>query len=182
MSKLIELLEHLDYQCLQGNTDIEIKDIVYKLRTAIPDICLRTTLITGFPGETQEDHESLLSFVDDMEFDRLGVFPYSPEEGTPAEKMERVDEDTANRRAEQIMELQYAVMEEFNAKRMGSEVKVLCEGYDEEKECFFGRSFAESPDIDGRILFTGDDVVIDSFCTVKITDEDDGELAGRKIG
>lgn len=162
-------------------TGDEIRELFTKLRERIPGVVLRTSLITGLPGEGEAEYGELCEFLREYRIERAGVFPYSPEEGTPAATMERVDEDTAVSRAEKIMELQYEVMADFDATRIGTETEVLCEGYDEDMDCYFGRSYAESPDIDGRILFTGDDISIDGFYKVKITDEDDGELAGRKI-
>ena len=149
----------------------------------MPDITLRTTLITGFPGETKEQHKELLEFINDMEFDRLGVFTYSPEEGTPAAKMlNRVDTEEAQRRAELVMEIQTQVMDEFNDSRMGDTVEVLCDGYDVQAMSYVGRSYAESPGIDGCIFFTAERAVEPGdFVMVRITGAMDGDLTGEAV-
>ena len=109
-------------------SNADLVRIITHLRERIPDITLRTTLICGFPGETKEMHEELMQFINDMEFDRLGAFTYSPEEGTPAARMlNRVDTEEAQRRAELVMEIQTQVMDEFNDSRMGDTVEVLCD-------------------------------------------------------
>jgi len=157
--------------------------IITHLRERIPDITLRTTLICGFPGETQEIHEELMQFINDMEFDRLGAFTYSPEEGTPAAKMlNRVDTEEAQRRAELVMEIQTQVMDEFNDSRMGDTVEVLCDGYDVQAMSYVGRSYAESPGIDGCIFFTAErDVEPGDFVMVRITGAMDGDLTGEAV-
>ena len=164
-------------------TKQELVHIVEKLRSEIPDICLRTTLITGFPGETKEQHKELLEFINDMEFDRLGVFTYSPEEGTPAARMlNRVDTEEAQRRAELVMEIQTQVMDEFNDSRMGDTVEVLCDAYDVQAMSYVGRSYAESPGIDGCIFFTAErDVEPGDFVMVRITGAMDGDLTGEAV-
>ena len=162
-------------------TGEEIRALFTKLRERLPGLVLRTSLITGLPGDGEEEYEELCNFLREFKIERAGVFPYSPEEGTPAAEMDRVDEEVASRRAEKIMDLQYEIMADFNESRIDTVTEVLCEGYDEELDCYYGRSYAESPDIDGRILFTGDDIEVDGFYRVHITDEDDGELGGRKI-
>jgi len=178
-------IQHINDKILKlmnrRGTGAEIRALFEKLRGRIPGVVLRTSLITGLPGEGEAEFEELCDFLREAKIERAGVFPYSAEEGTPAEAMERVDEETAKERAERVMEIQDRVMEEFNASRIGAETEVLCEGYDTELGYWYGRSFAESPDIDGRILFTGEDVEAESFYTVLLTGETDGELTGRKI-
>ena len=161
----------------------ELIDKIDFLRSEMPDITLRTTLITGFPGETKEQHKELLEFINDMEFDRLGVFTYSPEEGTPAAKMlNRVDTEEAQRRAELVMEIQTQVMDEFNDSRMGDTVEVLCDAYDTQAMSYVGRSYAESPGIDGCIFFTVErDVEPGDFVMVRITGAMDGDLTGEAV-
>ncbi len=138
-------------------------------------------MASDFPGETDEDFEELCSFLRKAKIQRAGVFPYSPEEGTPAAEMERPDEEIANRRAELLFAVQFDVMDEFNNNRIGTTTTVLCEGYDEESQCWFGRSYAESPDVDGRVLFTGEDIEPDEFYDVRITEIICGEPYGERV-
>jgi ribosomal protein S12 methylthiotransferase len=161
------------------STSEEIKQLLAKLRDRIPGLVLRTSLITGLPGEGEEEFEELCNFVREAKIQRAGVFAFSPEEGTPAFNMEYVDTETAQRRAELVMDIQSEVIDEYNASRIGTVTKVLVEGYD--GIYYYGRSYAESPDIDGRILFRADDAEINSFVTVKITDSEDGEPIGERI-
>ncbi len=120
----------------------------------MPGIVLRTTLITGFPGETEEQFEELCQFVQEIRFERLGCFPYSAEEGTPAgERTDQVDPEVRQRRADIIMELQMGIMEEYNQGLVGSDLEVVVEGYDRYAASYFGRSAADAPDIDGKIFF-----------------------------
>lgn len=131
--------------------------LMEKLRANIPGMVLRTTLITGFPGESEADFEELCSFVEDIRFDRLGCFAYSAEEGTPAgERTDQIDPEIRRRRAEIIMERQYAIMEEKNAAQMGRSLEVLCEGYDPQSGVYVGRSYMDAPDIDSQIYFTSE--------------------------
>jgi len=162
-------------------TGDEIRVLFKKLREQIPGLVLRTSLITGLPGEGEEEFEELCEFLRAARIERAGVFPYSPEEGTPAADMERTDSDTAQRRAELVMELQAGIMDDFNESRVGTVTQVLTEGFDGVH--WYGRSFAESPDIDGRVLFTADeDADLDGFATVRIIGELDGELVGEMLG
>ncbi|ADU27496.1 30S ribosomal protein S12 methylthiotransferase RimO [Ethanoligenens harbinense] len=131
----------------------EITALVCKLRARIPDVTLRTTLIVGFPGETEEEFAELAAFVRETRFERLGAFAYSQEEGTPAAELPgQIDEDVKKRRQEQIMEEQMLVADANNQRRLGSTVEVLVEGYDRYAGCWFGRSAAEAPEIDGKIF------------------------------
>ena len=162
----------------------ELTDIITKLREQIPEICLRTTIITGFPGETQEEHESLLEFVDEMAFDRLGVFPYSPEEDTPAALFEdQVDEAVKLERQADIMELQQEIAFEKAQAAVGSTMLVMVEGRLPDEHAYVARSYKDAPNVDGfvfvqteRELMTGD------FVRVKITGSYEYDLIGEITG
>ena len=131
----------------------ELKEIIGKLRREIPDICLRTTLITGFPGETAEQHEELMNFVDEMEFDRLGVFTYSPEEGTPAAEMpDQVREEVKEERQAELMELQQEIAFDNAEEMTGREVLVMIEGKVADENAYVGRTYRDAPNVDGLIL------------------------------
>jgi ribosomal protein S12 methylthiotransferase len=142
---------------------------------------LRTTLIVGFPGETEEDFAELDEFVKKTKFERLGVFTYSKEEGTPAAEMpNQIDEEVKARRQEIIMESQAVIAEENNNKIVGETIEVLCEGYDRFAECFFGRSCKDAPDIDGKVFFTAQKKPKPgTFVKVKVTDVCDYDLTGE---
>ena len=153
-----------------------------KLRERIPGLVLRTSLIAGLPGEGEEEFEELCEFLRDVEIERAGVFPYSPEEGTRAARMERVDTEEAKRRAELAVDVQSDIIDAYNESVLGEEREVLCEGFDSQAQMFFGRSYAESPEIDGRIYFTADEEVAPgTFVTVRFTDTMDGELTGEMV-
>lgn len=166
----------LKTMCRRG-TGEEIRTLFKKLRERIPGVVLRTSLIAGLPGEGEEEFAELCDFLREAKIERAGVFPFSPEEGTPAAKMSYPDEDTARRRAEAIMDIQDGIMEEFNASRIGTVTRVLVEEFD--GTYYSGRSFAESPDIDGRIMFTSDTLITGDFADVVITDIIDGEPFGK---
>ena len=161
-------------------TGDEIRALFKKLRERIPGVVLRTSIIAGLPGEGEAEFEELCEFLKEARIERAGVFPYSPEEGTPAYDMERPDEETAEMRAGQLMELQDRIMDEFNASRVGQTVTVLCEGFDTELGRFWGRSYAESPDIDGRILM--DAGIPGEFYEVCFTGEYEGDMLGEVTG
>ena len=133
----------------------EIRALFKKLRERIPGLVLRTSLIAGLPGEGEAEFEELCEFLREARIERAGVFPFSPEEGTPAAKMEHVDFEEARRRADLILELQAPIMEAFCEGLVGKILDVLCEGYDEESGMYCGRSYADSPEIDGQVLFDG---------------------------
>lgn len=133
----------------------EIRGLLKRIRAAMPDAVVRTSLITGLPGEGEAEFEELCEFLKEAKLQRAGVFPFSPEEGTPAAEMEHVDEETAIRRAELVRELQDGIMRQYEESRVGKTVRVLCEGFDEDALLFYGRSEAEAPDVDGRVLFAG---------------------------
>ena len=158
----------------------ELLALFRKLRARIPGLVLRTSLIAGLPYEDEAAFEELCEFLQEVRIERAGVFPYSPEEGTPAAKMERVDTDEAERRADLIVDVQSRIMDDFNDSRMGGVTEVLCDGFDNQAMMFAGRSYAESPDIDGRIYFTADhEVEAGQFVPVRITGAMDGELTGE---
>ena len=133
----------------------EIRALFKKLRERIPGLVLRTSLIAGLPGEGEAEFEELCEFLREARIERAGVFPFSPEEGTPAAKMEHVDFEEARRRADLILELQAPIMDAFCEGFVGKTLDVLCEGYDEESGMYCGRSYADSPEIDGQVLFDG---------------------------
>ena len=159
----------------------ELLALFRKLRGRIPGLVLRTSLITGLPYEDEAAFEELCDFLREVRIERAGVFPYSPEEGTPAARMlNRVDTAEAERRAELVVDVQSRIMDDFNDSRMGTVAEVLCDGFDSQSMMFVGRSYAESPDIDGRIYFTADhEVEAGEFVPVRITGAMDGELTGQ---
>ena len=156
-----------------------LRELFGKLRSRVPGIVIRTSLITGLPGEGEEEFEELCRFLKEQRLERVGAFPFSPEEGTPAAEMEHVDSDTAMERAEQVEILQSRIMDDFNASWIGREVEVLVDGYDEEYEQFYGRTYADSPDIDGRVWIACPEPLTEGeFVTVYIDDTVDGDLTG----
>lgn len=152
-------IQHINDSILRAmnrhGTSDDIRRLFKDLRQRIPGLVLRTSIIAGLPGEGEAEFEELCEFLREAKIERAGVFPFSPEEGTRAAKMEHVDFETAQRRAELIMQLQSEIMEEFCRSQVGKTLRVLCEGYDEEQKMFFGRSYADSPDIDGLVFFDG---------------------------
>ena len=153
-----------------------------KLRERIPGLVLRTSIIAGQPGEGAVEFDELCDYLREQKLLRAGVFPYSPEEGTRAAKMERVDSDEAARRAERIVDIQSEIIDAWNDERQGDVMEVLCEGFDGQSMLFVGRSYAESPDIDGRIYFSAPrDVAAGEFVPVRITGAMDGELTGELV-
>jgi len=165
-----------------GGTDL-IKDTVRKLRERVPDIVLRTTAMVGFPGESEEDFTALCEYVKEAKFDRFGAFTFSAEEGTPAADMQgQIDEQTKQDRYDILMQTQLTVTEELNEKKIGTVLTVLCEGYDTVAEIHYGRSYADAPDVDGRVYFKSKKrVPRGKFCTVKITEALDYDLVGEII-
>ncbi len=158
-----------------------LRSLIAKIRTRIPDITLRTTLITGFPGETEADFEQLMQFVEDMRFDRLGCFAYSAEEGTKAAEMDgQIDDDVKEHRAEVIMDRQMMIMNEKNELLQDKVIEVVVEGFDRYGECYFGRSCADAPDIDGKVFFTCTDrkLTMGDFVNVKVNEIMDYDLIG----
>lgn len=161
----------------------ELIDIVQKLRKEIPDICLRTTLITGFPGETQEQHEELMEFIDTLEFDRLGAFTYSPEEDTPAATFEdQIDEEVKEDRQADIMELQQEIAFDKAEDMIGREVLVMIEGKVADENAYVGRTYRDAPNVDGLIFINTDvELISGDFAKVKVTGALDYDLIGELI-
>ena len=159
----------------------QLEEIIEKLRREIPDIALRTTLITGFPGETQEDHEELMAFVDEMEFDRLGVFTYSQEEDTPAASMEdQIDEEVKKDRQEDLMELQQEVSLDKNEEKIGRTMLAMVEGYLSDENVYVARTYADAPGIDGYLFIdTAETLMSGDFAKVKITGALEYDLTGE---
>lgn len=165
------------------DTKAELLDLFAKLRARIPGLVLRTSLITGLPGEGEAELTELCEFLRQVRIERAGVFPFSPEEGTRAAQMDHVDMDEAKRRAELVVDVQSDIIDAYNESILGAEREVLCEGFDGQAQMYFGRSYAESPDIDGRIYFTAEgDVEPGTFVTVRLTGTMDGELTGEMEG
>lgn len=160
-----------------------LRDLIARIRSKIGNVTLRTTLIVGFPGETQEQFEELSQFVKDMEFDRLGCFAYSAEEGTPAASFEnQVDLKTREHRSEIIMDEQLVISDRRNKKLLNTTVEVVTEGFDRYAECYFGRSSADAPEIDGKIFFTSERKLnIGEFVNVLIDDTLDYDLIGGVV-
>lgn len=162
-------------------TKAELVEIIEKLRREIPDIILRTTLITGFPGETEEDHQELMDFVNQMEFDRLGVFTYSQEEDTPAASMEgQIPEELKEERKDQLMELQQEISLEKGQQRVGQVVSVMIEGQISGESAYIGRTYGDAPKVDGYIFVqTGELLVTGDFVNVRITGALEYDLIGE---
>ena len=164
------------------DTKAELTALFAKLRARIPGLVLRTSIITGLPGEGEAEFEELCAFLREMRIERAGVFPFSPEEGTRAAQMDHVDTEEARRRAELLVDVQSDVIDAYNERILGEEREVLCEGFDGQAQMFYGRSYAESPDIDGRIYFTADgEPKPGEFVTVRLTGVMDGELTGEQV-
>lgn len=159
----------------------QLTDTIGRLREEIPDIVLRTTLISGFPGETEEDHEILKKFVEDMRFDRLGVFAYSPEEGTEAAEMEnQVDENIKEERRDELMSIQQDIAFEMSESRIGREMLVMIEGKLANENAYVGRTYMDAPGVDGNIFITTDaDLMTGDFVKVKVTGAVEYDLIGE---
>ena len=162
-------------------TKAELEALFAKLRAAMPDIVIRTSLICGLPGEGEEEFEELCAFLQEQKLQRVGVFQFSPEEGTLAVAMDgQVAPEAAARRVELVVELQSRIMDGYNEERLGTVMEVLCEGFDAEAGCYAGRTYADSVDIDGRVLFTAAGVIpAGEFVNVHITGASDGDLTGE---
>ncbi len=188
-----KVCHYLDIPVQSGSSDVlrrmgrrctreDIVSLVEKLRESIPDICLRTTLISGFPGESEEDHQMSLSLVRELEFDRLGVFAYSREEGTPAAAMpSQVDEEVAKRRRDEIMELQQGIVFRKNESLLGSVQSVMVDGRDIYEDVYVGRTFRDAPDVDGLVFFESDrEYMSGDTVPVLITGAKDYDLIGEE--
>ncbi len=189
-----KIVKYLDIPIQHCNDDIlkkmnrkddkkSLTETIARIREKMPDCVLRTTLITGFPTETKEQFEELAEFVKEMQFDRLGCFPYSEEEGTKAALMTpQVDEEERQHRADIIMEMQNVISEQKNNKMMGKVVEAVVEGFDRWAECYFGRTKADAPDIDGKIFFSSEEkLAMGQFVKVRIDDTMDYDLIGEVI-
>ena len=161
----------------------QLIETIEKLRREIPDIALRTTLITGFPGETQEQHEELMDFVDQMEFDRLGVFTYSPEEDTPAASMpDPIPEEDKEERQAELMELQQDIVFDQAEDRIGEELLVMIEGKVADENAYVGRTYRDAPNVDGLIFVnTSEELMSGDFAKVKVTGSADYDLIGELL-
>ena len=156
-----------------------LRALLQKLRDNIPGLVIRTSLITGLPGEGEKEFEELCQFLRETRMERVGAFPFSPEEGTKAAAMEHVDADTAMARAQKVEMIQSEIMDEYNASVMGKTMEVLVDGYDEEFEQFFGRTFADSPEIDGRVWIAAQEPLHEGeFVQVTMDGTQDGDLTG----
>ena len=187
-----KIVKYLDIPIQHVNADIlkrmnrksdeeSIRALIEKLRSKIDGIILRTTLITGFPGETEEQFEQLAEFVSDIKFDRLGCFAYSEEDGTVAATFpDQIELKVREHRAEIIMDAQMIISDECNSKLLGKTIEVVVEGFDRYAECYFGRSYAEAPEIDGKIFFTSKEKLgIGQFVNVNIDNTLDYDLIGE---
>ncbi len=178
-------IQHANDGILQAmrrrNTKAEIIALFDKLRAAMPDVVIRTSLICGLPGEGEEEFEELCDFLREQKLQRVGVFQFSPEEGTLAAAMDnQVDPETAARRMELVVDLQSRIMDAYNEGRLGTCMEVLCEGFDANEGCYVGRTYADSVDIDGRVLFTAAGLIpAGEFVWVRITGVSDGDLTGE---
>lgn len=161
----------------------QLTELIAKLRKEIPDITLRTTLITGFPGETKEQHEELMKFVDEMEFDRLGVFTYSPEEDTPAAMMpEQIPEEVKEERQAELMELQQEIVFDLAEDMVGREILVMIEGKVADENAYVGRTYKDAPNVDGFIFInTEEELMSGDFAKVRITGALEYDLIGELI-
>ena len=159
-----------------------LRDLFKKLRERIPGLVLRTSVVTGLPGEGEEEFAELCEFLKELRMERVGAFPFSPEEGTPAAEMEFVDNEIAQERARMVEDIQSRIMDEYNASMIGKTVDVLVDGYDEEFEQFFGRTYADSPEIDGRVWIATQEAIVEgSFVKVLIDAVIDGDLSGALV-
>ena len=159
-----------------------LRNLLAKLRARIPGLVIRTSLITGLPGEGEEEFRELCDFLRETRMERVGAFAFSPEEGTPAAEMEHVDAETAQKRAEIVEMLQSEIMDEYNASLIGKTMEVLVDGYDEEAEQFYGRTYADSPDIDGRVWIASEEPLREGeFVMVTIDGCRDGDLSGYVV-
>ena len=170
--KILELMNR------RGNGDY-LRQMFKKLRENIPGLVLRTSVITGLPGEGENEFNELCQFLKEQRLERVGAFPFSPEEGTPAAQMEHPDSDTAMERAQFVETIQSRIMDDYNSAMIGREMEVLVDGYDEEYEQFYGRTYADSPEIDGRVWIASEESLREgSFVKLCIDGLIDGDLSG----
>jgi ribosomal protein S12 methylthiotransferase len=160
----------------------DVRELVYKIREHIPNVALRTSIIVGFPGETDEDFANLTAFVEEMKFDRLGVFTYSAEEDTAAVRLpDQVDDEVKELRQNQLMEVQRMISFEQNARFVGSTLDVLIERYDGRNDVYIGRSQFDAPEIDGEVFVTGTNIEIGTITKVKISHAHEYDLTGEAL-
>ncbi len=189
-----KLVKYLDIPIQHCNSEIlkrmnrkgnkqGLVDLIERIRSRIPDVVLRTTILTGFPGETDEQFEELCEFVRNVRLERLGCFAYSQEEGTAAAEFpNQIEEDIKERRCEIIYDIQMRISDEFNQSLLGDELEVVVEGFDRYAECFFGRSYMDAPDIDGKVFFTSKNrLSLGEYVKVKVNDILDYDLLGEQI-
>ena len=174
-----DVLRRMGRRCKRA----DILDTVKRLKKAVPDICLRTTLISGFPGESEEDHKMSLELLREADFDRVGVFAYSPEEGTPAYEMDgQISDDIKEKRRDELMAFQQSLRFENDEKLIGRMVDVLVEGRDVESGVYVGRTYRDAPDVDGLIFFEShNDYMSGAFVRVRITGTNDYDLLGEEV-
>ena len=159
-----------------------LRELFAKLRSRIPGLVLRTSVITGLPGEGEEEFAELCEFLKEQRLERVGAFPFSPEEGTPAAEMEHVDSETAQLRAQMIETIQSRIMDDYNEAMIGKTLDILVDGYDEEFEQFFGRTYADSPEIDGRVWIASEESLVEGdFVQICIDGLIDGDLSGYLV-
>ena len=171
-SKILKLMNR------RGDGDF-LRELFAKLRARIPGLIIRTSVITGLPGEGEEEFAELCEFLREQRLERVGAFPFSPEEGTPAAEMEHPDSDVAQQRAQMVEMIQSSIMDDYNAGMIGKTMQVLVDGFDEEMEQFFGRTYADSPEIDGRVWLASEEPLAEgNFVTVRIDGCVGGELSG----
>ena len=177
--KYIDILKRMN----RPSTKEKLYDVIRRLRAAMPDIVLRTTLITGFPGETQAQFEELCQFVQDIGFTRLGCFAYSQEDGTAAGAFpDQIDEEERAHRADIVMEQQMQISYDYNARQMGTIKEAVVEGFDKWAECYFGRTTADAPDIDGKVFFSSErQLQVGDYVNIRITDMLDYDLLGEVV-
>ncbi len=174
-SKILKLMNR------RGDGDF-LRQLFTKLRNQIPDLVIRTSVITGLPGEGEEEFAELCDFLKQMRLERVGAFPFSPEEGTPAAEMEYPDAEIAQQRAQMIETIQSRIMDSYNEKMMGKVLPVLVDGYDEEYTQFFGRTYADSPEIDGRVWIASEESLVEgTFVNICIDGVIDGDLSGYVV-
>jgi len=190
-----KILKYIDMPIQHASNDLlksmnrrytkqELETLIKKMRKTIKGLVLRTSVIVGLPGETKAQFAELCDFISKIKIERVGVFTYSQEEGTVAGEMEnQIDEEEKVRRQETLLDVQSRVMDKYNASRIGKVYDVLCEGYDRAAGCFFGRSYAESPDIDGKIFFMPEDPRPQpgDIIKIKITEDMEGDLLGETV-
>ena len=188
-----KIVKYLDIPIQHCNTKIlklmnrrsskeQLEELFTKLRSRIPDLVIRTSVITGLPGEGEAEFAELCEFLKRYKLERVGAFPFSPEEGTPAAEMEFVDSETAQSRAQQIETIQSRIMDDYNTSMQGKVMDVLVDGYDEDAEQYFGRTYTDSPEIDSRVWLASDEPLQEgSFIKVCIDGIADGELSGYAV-